>query len=130
MIPVLLMGPQGSDLILAMADSGSDDVLFPRSLALPLGITVDDSRATTLTSITGHQVSMSPADVELELSDGLETCRWRASVYFISYPDPQYQTALFGPSGGLDFFTAAFAGARKEVELLPNATFPGTVQRS
>jgi hypothetical protein len=129
MIPVLLLGPQGSDLILAMADSGSDDVLFPRGLAAPLGISVDDSRATSLTGFTGHQVTMSPADVELELSDGQETCRWGATVYFVSYPDPQYQMVLFGRSGGLDYFTAAFAGAKKELELLPNGTFPGTVRR-
>ena len=128
LVPLLIIGPQGSDLLLAVADTGSDDILLPRALLPHLGVTVDDSRAATLTSITGHQLMMSPGAVELELTDGVETCCWSATVYFVSYPDPLYQTAIFGHSGGLAFFQATFAGAQKEPELVPSS-FPGTVRR-
>jgi hypothetical protein len=129
LLSVLVMGPQGSDMVIAMADSGSDDVILPRSIVPHLGVTVDDSQATPLTSITGHQLTMVPGDVELELSDGVETCRWRATVFFVTYPDPQYQAAIFGHFGGLALFTAIFRGPQQELELTPPTTFPGTVRR-
>ena len=129
-LPVLVMGPQGSDQILATADSGTDDIILPRAMVARLGVTVDDSQATVLTGITGHQLTMAPGNVELELSDAVETCRWSATVFFASHPDPHYQIAIFGHSGGLALFTAIFAGPQQELELGPGSGFPGMIRKS
>jgi hypothetical protein len=128
-ISVLVLGPQGSDLLLAMVDTGSDDVILPRSLAPTLGVTVDDTQAIPVTGVTGHQSTFAPGGVELEISDGVETYRWAATARFLSFPDPQRQLAMLGHSGCLEYFTATFDGYKKELHLTPNANFPGVIHQ-
>ena len=63
------------------------------------------------------------APVRLHLSDGRETYQWGAIVGFLDVPTKR---ALLGHAGFLEFFDAFLYGARREVEILPNAAFAGT----
>jgi hypothetical protein len=127
-IPVLILGPQGSDLVFALVDTGSDECLFPRTLVPSLGVTVDDSQAIPFSGMSGSPLMASPGQVELEIADGTETYRWPAPVRFVS-AGALSSPAILGHAGFLDFFLAAFDGQRKELVLTTNALFPGAVRR-
>jgi hypothetical protein len=65
------------------------------------------------------------AQVQLRLSDGVETCEWLAIVGFLDLP---LRHGLLGQAGFFQFFDVSFLGASQEVTLVPNTTFPGTYQ--
>ena len=64
------------------------------------------------------------APVRLLLSDGRETCQWTAIVGFLDMPGKM--RANLGHAGFLEFFDTMLYGARREVEIIPNAAFSGT----
>lgn len=63
------------------------------------------------------------ATVKLRLSDGTEAYEWEAIVGFLS---ASMCWPLLGHAGVLQFFDAILRGARREVEILPNANFAGS----
>jgi hypothetical protein len=118
--------PAGSRLVDGCIDSGSDDTIFPMSLARKLGIDLMGASQGEAHPVGGTVVPYAYASVTLRASDGIDTCHWQAMVGFVYLP---LRWALLGHAGFLDHFDTALRGARREVFIIPNAQFPG-VQRA
>ena len=125
LVPVTIIGPTGKRRIFsrAVVDPGADDTIFP--------LAVSSLTDVTLRVDTGHSLrwrgqgfSLRFGDVELELTDGVETCRWPAVVGFSLAP---LRYPILGLSGCLQFFDARFLGDSHFVELQTNASFAGTM---
>jgi hypothetical protein len=129
-IPVDLAGPDGEIDFYALVDTGSDDTLIPRYVADELGLGIDDDRVGEVTGIGGEKIPVAKADVELRVSDGDSAALWNASVGVIGDGDGGGDYVILGHKSCLEFFTATFAGDGRTLELTPNNTFPGTVDRS
>ena len=108
-----------------LLDTGSDDTVFPRSLAERLRISLDGLPVTSATSAGGRPIQYAVASVTLAIHDGTQSCRWNALVGFRL--DSVKSLPLFGQLVFLQFFTAEFLGDSHEVILTPNGSFPGTV---
>lgn len=122
-IPVRLFGPLGSRLIDGCVDCGSDDTIFPMSLAGKLGIDLTGAPPGEACPVGGTVISYVYAPVILRVTDGVDACQWQTSVGFVDLP---LRWALLGHAGFLDFFDTDLRGARREVFLAPNVLFSGT----
>ena len=122
-IPVRVFGPLGSRLVDACVDCGSDDTIFPLSLARKLGIDLTGAPRGQAHPVGGTIVPYVYSAVTLRVSDGAETCEWHATVGFVDLP---LRWALLGHAGFLDFFDTDLRGARREVFIAPNPSFLGT----
>lgn len=124
LIPIEVIGPTGQFGTQISVDSGSDDVVFPVRLAAALGVTLSGGAQRQAGGIGALvPVGLHYAPVILELSDQVETYRWRTVVAFA-------QTAmrfpLFGIAGGIEHFLTTLNFARSEVILVPQPTLPVT----
>lgn len=122
-ISLTVHGPNGSADFLALVDTGADNTIFPSSVADLLGIQPRAGRGPAARSFGGQEISLSYADVELELAQPDKSFRWQSRVYFVA-EDREDQTLILGHQGFLDFFTATFAGDECALELEPNCYFP------
>ena len=122
-VPVAVFGPFGSRLVDGCVDCGSDDTIFPMSLARKLGLDLTGAPQGESHPVGGAIVPYVYAAVTLRLSDGVETCEWQATVGFVDLP---LRWALLGHAGFLDFFDTDLRGAQREVFITPNNAFPGT----
>lgn len=122
-IPVRLFGPLGSRLLDGCVDCGSDDTIFPLSLASKLGIDLTGAPHGEAYPVGGAVVPYVYAPVIMRVTDGIEACQWDATVGFVDLP---LRWALLGHAGFLNFFDADLRGARREVSLVPNVLFSGT----
>jgi hypothetical protein len=121
-VPVRVFGPLGSQLFDGCLDCGADDTIFPSSLARKLGIDLTGAAHGEAHPVGGTTLPYLYATVTLRVSDGVETCEWKATVGFVNLP---LRWALLGHAGFLDFFDTDLRGARREVFLAPNSAFPG-----
>jgi hypothetical protein len=124
-VPIIAYGPLGTAFTIyrALVDPGSDDTIFPLSVASALGI--------PLLAPTGHamrwrgqRVALRFGVMELELVDPASgTLRWPATVAFtvanVRYP-------LLGMCGFLEFLDVKFLGKDRMLEVEPNASLPVT----
>jgi hypothetical protein len=122
-LTVGLIGPTGSQPLDALLDTGSDDTLFPQSLAAPLGLDLTNAPSGSGLGIGTGSVSVRYAEVTLRITDGQEFREWPAWVGFTRATPP---LPILGFAGFLQYFTATFRGEREEVELAVNALYPGT----
>lgn len=106
-----------------LVDSAASDVIFPLLVARRLGIDLTKAPVGESRQAGGVWLRYRYAPVQLHLSDGRETCQWGAVVGFLDVPTKH---ALLGQAGFLQFFDSFLYGARREVEILPNAAFAGT----
>ncbi len=124
-LPILSVGvegPRGSYVVPSRLDSGSDDTIFPLWLASRIGIDLSGATMAESQGVGGATLSYWCAPVILRISDGKESCIWRAIVGFI---DIRRRTGLLGLAGFLDYFDTSLMGAAREVQLSPNGAFPG-----
>jgi hypothetical protein len=124
-LPVGVFGPLGLRLLDGCVDCGSDDTIFPMSLARKLGLELTGAPQGESHPVGGAVVPYVYAAVTLGVSDGVETCEWQATVGFVDLP---LRWGLLGHAGFLDFFDTDLRGARREAFITPNNTFPGTHQ--
>src|SRR5262245_43871764 len=85
-IPISVIGPTGTWLDDGLLDTGSDDTIFPESVAAKVG--VDLTNAPT-GEASGVGMAASPiryVEVVLRLTDGVEFREWPARVGFTSAP--------------------------------------------
>lgn len=122
-VPVGVSGPLGLRFVDSCVDCGSDDTIFPLSLARKLGIDLAGAPRGESHPVGGAIVPYLYAAVTLRVSDGVETCEWQATVGFVDLP---LRWALLGHAGFLDFFDTDLRGARHEVFLTPSSAFAGT----
>lgn len=121
-VPIRIQGPMGSRLFDGCVDCGSDDTIFPRSLARKLGVDLTGADQGEAHPVGGTAVVYVYATVTLHLSDGVASCEWQATVGFVDLP---LRWALLGHAGFLDFFDTELRGSRREVFLTPNRLFSG-----
>jgi hypothetical protein len=121
-VAVRLFGLLGSRLYDGCLDSASDDTLFPRFLAQTLGIDLTGAPQGEARPVSGLVIPYRYSQVTLRVTDGQEECEWAAIVGFADLP---LRWALLGHAGFLDFFDTDLRGARREVVLTPNLSFPG-----
>jgi hypothetical protein len=122
-VPVRVFGPLGSRLLDGCLDCGSDDTIFPLSLARKLGIDLTGAPQGEAHPVGGTIIPYVYAAVTLRVSDGVETYEWQATVGFIDLP---LRWALLGHAGFLDFFDTELRGAAREVVMTSNSRFSGT----
>ncbi len=61
------------------------------------------------TAFGGQEITLSYADIEIELVHPDEILRWFARVYFVG-EDTAKECLILGHQGFLDYFTAVFMG--------------------
>jgi predicted aspartyl protease len=122
-LSVNVIGPAGRRALDALVDTGSDDTVFPGSLAARIGL---DLTAAPIGSASGvGQVAgmLRHAQVRLRIADHQEQREWEAWVAFTA---AKLRQPLLGFAGFLQYFTAVFDGEREELELTVNGRYPGT----
>ena len=122
-VPVFLAGPAGGWARDCLVDSGADDTLFPDAAAQILGINLTGAPAGSASQVGGAPIHYPYASVTLRISDGQESCEW---VTLVGFAKNLPRWPLLGQTGFLQYFDVTLFGARKEVFLTPNATFPGS----
>ncbi len=96
-----------------------------QQVSQPVGIDLSIAPTGTARGVGGTSITYRYADLQLRLSDGVETCEWPAILRFLDLPMAH---GLLGQTGFFQFFDVAFLGASKEVTIVPNATFTGVHQ--
>jgi hypothetical protein len=116
-IPVDVVGTTGTASVLALADSGADLTLLPRSIALRIGAVIDDTDRWPVGGFGGQVIDASPGDVNLEITWGGSSIRWKATIAFVNYPAGAEEVSILGHAGFFDFFRVQFDGPAKELEI-------------
>ena len=124
-IPLRIIGPSGTIKVDALADTGADMTLFPRSFAARIGVPVDESIRWPMGGIAGQVVEASPGEVDLEVADEATSHRWRATVAFVDYPPGAHESVILGHSGFLNHFRVIFDGPGRELEIRTTSTLDG-----
>lgn len=123
-VPLRIHGPNGFASYMALVDTGADNSILPLSIAVQLGIPTESAKGPGATAFGGQQLSLSFADIRLQMSDDQDSWRWPARVYFYDFHDDEPETIVVGHEGFLDYFTAIFDGEQLLLDLEPNHEFP------
>jgi hypothetical protein len=102
---------------------GADDTVFPLALAGILGVNLRTHIGHAL-RWRGQAYPLRFGDVELELSDGIQICRWPAVIGFSQTP---LRYPILGLSGCLQYFDATYLGEDRFVQLEANRSFGGSI---
>jgi hypothetical protein len=124
-IPVVIIGPQGSATYIGLVDTGSDNTIFPKSVADYLGIPCEPITGAA-NVFGGHRVQLLNGNAVLKLEVDGDSCAWNAALCFYDFPSPEDETVIFGHNGFLDYFTATFDGELGVLTSLPNSELPST----
>jgi hypothetical protein len=123
-VTIDVIGPVATETIQALVDTGSDETVFPASLANAIGVRLDHSSTGQASAVGGHAVELVPGSVTLRISQDGQVFRWEATVAFLETQHPEEEVALLGYAGFLEFFHATFNSEKHELELTPNSRFP------
>jgi len=119
-VTISVGGPRRSETIQALVDTGSDETVFPASLAKSIGVELDYDAAGQASAVGGHEVRLVPGAVTLELFQNDERHRWQTTVAFLETDEPKDEVALLGYAGFLEFFQATFDSKSHFVTLVSN----------
>src|SRR5262249_51527122 len=123
LIPLTIFGPSGRWDPYVRVDTSADDVVFPSFIAPRLGIDLSSAPQVQAGGVCGPTAPLYFVPVILEMTDRIDTYRWRAMVgftaAFLNFP-------LFGIAGGLEFVRTTMDGFRKEVTLVAQPYLPAT----
>lgn len=122
-IPVTISGPNGSATFVGLVDTGSDNTIFPKSIAESLGIKLEPGVGLPARSFGGHEIILLFGQVRIYVEDDVESCEWQAIVCFHDSQSSQ-DSVILGHDGFLEFFTATFDGAAELLTLKSNAALP------
>jgi hypothetical protein len=123
-IPLTVIGPGGVDLCQVLVDTGADDIVFRLLTATKTGISLLNLPQGGARGVGAPApATLYYAPVILALDDGVQSCRWRATVAFSPAIGP---FPLFGIAGGLEFFRTTLDVGALQVELIPKLTLPAT----
>lgn len=126
-VPLQVIGPDATETLLALVDTGADNCVLPRCTQEAIGVTVDESQKSTVSGIAGQELEVISGEVELALYENGQVFRWKARVDFASDDSLPDTAAILGHAGCLRFFLASFDGHARELELIPTPEFPGQV---
>jgi predicted aspartyl protease len=125
-IPVTIVGSAGSATYVGLVDTGSDNTIFPKSVADLLGIPVLAATGPAASVFGGQRIQLLTADVTLKLDADGESIVWRTQVCFFDFPSADEETVILGHAGFLDYLTATFDGQAGILTLIPNSDLPST----
>ena len=118
-ILIRIIGPSGVVEASGLIDTGADQVFLPALLADVLGIEFDAHETEGARGAGGHELTVWPSEVELEIVGDDQSYRWLVQVGFIESED-DLAPAYLGHAGFLEFFRATFDGDAQTVELIPS----------
>ena len=122
-VTIDVIGPTRHETIQALVDTGSDETVFPASLARAIGVRLDHASPGSASAVGGHVIRLIPGEVVLQLKgDGL-TYRWQTIVGFLEVAEPADEVALLGYAGFLEYFLATFNSEAYQLELTPTRRF-------
>jgi hypothetical protein len=123
-IPITILGPQGQDTRDILVDTGSDDIVFPATVAVQIGIDLSKLSQRHAHGVGSQQpVGLLYAPVILELMDQTEVCRWRAVVGFTH---ATLRFPLFGIAGGLEHYRTTLDVPDRELIMIAKPSLPVT----
>jgi hypothetical protein len=108
----------------AIQNSGSDNTIFPKSVADYLGITLKKAAGPAASVFGGSRVQLLEGRTTLRIESGIEWAEWKTVVCFFDFASGEEETVILGHAGFLDYFTATFDGKRGVLSLLPNDDLP------
>ena len=123
-VAIEVIGPRRTETIQALVDTGSDETVFPVSLARAIEVQLEGASAGLASAVSGHAIELLPGRIDLLISDGRQTYRWPTMVAFLDFEQSEDEVALLGYAGFLEFFRATFDSHERELELTPNERFP------
>jgi hypothetical protein len=124
-VTIDVIGSLRSETIQGLVDTGSDETVFPTSLADAIGVQLNRASAGQASAVGGHAVQLIPGSVVLQITEREQAYRWRTTVGFLDVDQPEDEVALLGYSGFLEFFRATFDSQSHILELTPNDRFAG-----
>ena len=120
-VAIDVIGPVATETIQALVDTGSDETVFPVSLANAIGVRLEHSSSGRAAAVGGHAVELIPGNVILQIIHDGEEYRWETKVSFLETNSPEEEVALLGYAGFLEFFRATFDSEKHELELMANS---------
>lgn len=123
-IPVTVIGPSGLASYIGLVDTGSDNTIFPKSVADYLGIATIIKSGPQAIVFGGQRIQMFEGRATLKIESDGESLRWNVPISFFDFAAPDAEVVILGHAGFLDFFTATFDGNRCELQLVANEDFP------
>jgi hypothetical protein len=122
-IPVTLLGPTSAVARDCLVDTGSDDTVFPESVAIAAGIDLSNAPVSSAAGVGLQALTLRLVEVTLRIADNQEQREWSAWVGFTS---AKLHQPLLGFAGFLQFFDVLIRGEQEKVELTVNGAYPGT----
>jgi hypothetical protein len=119
-VTIDVIGSLRRQRIQALVDTGSDETVFPASLAKAIGVQLDHASASQASAVGGQVVQLIPGSVMLQLTEGEQKHRWQMTAGFLEVNRPEDEVSLLGYAGFLEFFRATFDSEQQELELTPN----------
>ena len=110
-------GSTGSTYLRALIDTCADHTLVPYSVAEDVGAELYHDEHDAAKGVGGHEISIIPGRVELELLSDGEAYQWTAVIGFAKFTTPEDECSILGHAGCLEFFLATFDGVEQVVEL-------------
>jgi hypothetical protein len=123
-IPITIVGPSGSASYIGLVDTGSDNTIFPQSVAHHLGIQLESALESTASTFGGHQVNLLTGNAVLRLEADGESLAWKTPLCFYDFESADKETVILGHSAFLDYFTATFDGKEGVLTLISNDELP------
>jgi len=125
---IRVSGTRGEAYLRALLDTGADHTVLPFSIAADISAELFEGEADVAKGVSGHEITIVPGKVELELLGRDESCRWTAVIGFAQSVSSMDECSILGHAGCLEFFLAAFDGLSQVVELTPRPNFPSLAQ--
>ncbi len=88
-------------------------------------VKIDDSVRWAVGGLAGQAIEASLGEVELEITDGISSDRWGATVAFVDDPDGAEALAILGHVGVFAHFRVTFDGPAQELEIQPGPASGG-----
>jgi predicted aspartyl protease len=123
-IEVSIQGPSGSATYIGLVDTGSDNTIFPKSIADDLGISLEKAPTPASKTFGGHSVELLVGEAVLRLEASDDVVAWRTLLNFYDFPEQNEEAVILGHAGFLDYFTATFDGKDGLLTLVPNDELP------
>jgi hypothetical protein len=123
-IPITISGSAGTARYVALVDSGSDNTIFPKSVADYLQIPLEATSGPDATLFGGRHVQLLTGEEILQLDADGESLEWPAIICFFDFPTDSEETVLLGHAGFLDYFTATLDGKQGVLTLIANDELP------
>lgn len=121
---VRIGGSVGSAYLRALVDTGADHTIMPFSVAEDVGAELFVDEEDAARGVSGHEISIIPGRVELELLDPDESRTWTTIIGFVKFAAPEDECSILGHAGCLEYFFATFDGVAQVVELTPRTDLP------